>query len=218
MAEALALFAVIGYAFNVSALYVVKSFFPMAMHTALMFLLLAAGILFARPDRGLMKILSADSARRNFPPAVADNARVTSDPRTDRRDASTARADQPSPEAALIVLADTVIFTTLLWWELELLRRADGDDLRRSTRWHQRSSHPPGHRLSAERLWRWTPLERSWTGTPLAHEMFGYSHQEAMGLPMANTILPEAQRREFENGVAEFLKSGHGGLMGRRRR
>ena len=51
---------------------------------------------------------------------------------------------------------------------------------------------------------------------PLAHEMFGYSHQEAMGLPMANTILPEAQRREFENGVAEFLKSGHGGLMGRR--
>ena len=57
-----ALFAVIGYAFNVSALYVVKSFFPMAMHTALMFLLLAAGILFARPDRGLMKILSADSA------------------------------------------------------------------------------------------------------------------------------------------------------------
>ena len=116
------------------------------------------------------------------------------------------------------MLADTVIFTTLLWWELELLRRADVRRLKTEHALdHQQNSRP--HRSSIQqrmRLWRWTPLERSWTGTPSRHEMFGYSHQEAMGLPMANTILPEAQRREFENGVAEFLKSGHGGLMGRR--
>jgi len=218
MAEALALFAVIGYAFNVSALHVVKSFFPMAMHTAAMFVLLAAGILFARPDRGLMRVLSADSAagaiaRRLLPAMLGLPAVLGLIGELLQREGLI----DPGLRPPLVVLADTVIFTTLLWWELELLRRSDMQRLK--TEHALRTSEARTRQVIDSARDAFVAIDSAgiigdWN--PLAQEMFGYPHHEALGLPVGNTIFPSGQRQEFEDGLTQFLKTGHGALMGRR--
>ncbi len=72
---ALALISVLGYLYGVEALYGVSLYIPMALPTAVAFLLLGVGILCARPDRGLVSILTSDHAggvlaRRLLPAAV----------------------------------------------------------------------------------------------------------------------------------------------------
>ena len=72
---ALALLVIIGYAYGVSQLQGWYAFIPMALHTALTFLLLAGGVLAARADRGFVAFITADNAggllaRRLLPFAV----------------------------------------------------------------------------------------------------------------------------------------------------
>jgi len=71
----LSLFAVIGYLYGVESLYRIASFISIALPTAITFLFLCLGILFVRPDQGLMVIVSSDGAagvlaRRLLPAAV----------------------------------------------------------------------------------------------------------------------------------------------------
>jgi two-component system, sensor histidine kinase and response regulator len=52
----------IGYAYSILSLYQVGQHIPMALNSALAFALLGLGVLFARPDRGLMALLVSDTA------------------------------------------------------------------------------------------------------------------------------------------------------------
>lgn len=56
----LSLAAIIGYGYGVGPLYAIPSYIPMALNTAIAFFMLAAGVLFARPDRGWTRILVMD--------------------------------------------------------------------------------------------------------------------------------------------------------------
>ncbi len=74
-ASLFALFAVIGYLYGVESLYRFGSYISIALPTAITFLILSLGILFARPDQGWMIIVSSDNAagiqaRRLLPAAV----------------------------------------------------------------------------------------------------------------------------------------------------
>ena len=67
--------ALIGYAYGTKSLYGVGAYIPMALHTALTFLLLAGGILATHPQRGLMMTLTGQgtgnvTARRLLPAAI----------------------------------------------------------------------------------------------------------------------------------------------------
>jgi predicted Ser/Thr protein kinase len=71
----IALLAVIGYAYSALALIAFKQFIPMALPTALALALMSVGILCARPDRGLMRMITSESAegivlRRLLPATV----------------------------------------------------------------------------------------------------------------------------------------------------
>ena len=69
-----ALVALVGYLYSVTALYGIASYTQMALHTAGALCLLAGGILMARPDRGLMATVTSDrlggSMARRLLPAV----------------------------------------------------------------------------------------------------------------------------------------------------
>src|SRR5262249_1703206 len=74
-AALVALLALVGYTYSVLSLYGVGPFIPMALNTALAFAVLAAGVLGARPDRGLMAVVTSPGpggvmARRLLPAAV----------------------------------------------------------------------------------------------------------------------------------------------------
>jgi signal transduction histidine kinase len=70
-----ALLALIGYFYEVTFLYGITAYTGMALHTALTFILLGLGTLFARTDRGPMLVVMSDTpgghmARHLLPPAV----------------------------------------------------------------------------------------------------------------------------------------------------
>jgi PAS domain S-box-containing protein len=67
--------AMLGYIYNVASLYTLYQNNPMALHTAASFVLISLGVLFVRPDRGLMRLLSDPGAggitlRRLLPVAL----------------------------------------------------------------------------------------------------------------------------------------------------
>ena len=121
-----ALLAVIGYAYSALALTGLEQFIPMALNTAATFGLLSAGILCARPDRGIMAVLSSPGAggvmaRRLLPaavliPAVMGWLRWLGQ-----------RLDWLSPITGLsvFVLLTIIIFTALIWWNAASLDRKD---------------------------------------------------------------------------------------------
>jgi|GEM_PF-276037 len=53
----IAMFALIGYGFGIDRLHRVGPFIPMAIHTAVLLLILAAGLISLTPDRGIMLVL-----------------------------------------------------------------------------------------------------------------------------------------------------------------
>jgi PAS domain S-box-containing protein len=57
-AALIALVVVLGYAYRVESMYGVGQFIPMALHTALLFLLLASGVLLARPQVGIAALFA----------------------------------------------------------------------------------------------------------------------------------------------------------------
>src|ERR1044071_1017442 len=57
-----ALLALVGYFYEVAFLYGITAYTGMALHTALTFVLLSLGILFARTDRGLMSVVMSETA------------------------------------------------------------------------------------------------------------------------------------------------------------
>ncbi|MBI3961709.1 MAG: hypothetical protein HY335_03075 [Deinococcus sp.] len=64
--------ALIGYAYGVQALYAIAFYTSMALHTAATLTVLAVGVLLARPDRGLMTLVTSDGVggmlvRRRLP-------------------------------------------------------------------------------------------------------------------------------------------------------
>jgi signal transduction histidine kinase len=70
-----ALLPITGYLYGVQSFRGLASFIPMALHTAVTFLLLSAGLFFARPDTGFAQVFTTNDpqgvmARRLFPLAV----------------------------------------------------------------------------------------------------------------------------------------------------
>ena len=56
------LVAILGYAYHIDAFYGLSSFIPMALHTAITFLLLSSALLLAQTDQGLLAVFAGDSA------------------------------------------------------------------------------------------------------------------------------------------------------------
>ncbi len=51
---------------------------------------------------------------------------------------------------------------------------------------------------------------------PAAERTFGYSQHEAIGRPLAELIIPEAERDAHRQGIVRFLATGESRLLGRR--
>ncbi|CAN5310534.1 hypothetical protein BH18ACT10_BH18ACT10_12150 [soil metagenome] len=122
------LLAVIGYGYGVQAFYGVTSYIPMALHTALTFLLLFVGILLARPEHGLMSVVLSDSmggvmARRLLPPAVLVPALIG----WVRLEGQQAGLYGTGLGAALFVVAVVAFFVVMILLSVRLLHHSDNE-------------------------------------------------------------------------------------------
>ena len=59
-----------------------------------------------------------------------------------------------------------------------------------------------------------TGLIRDWN--PQAEKIFGWSRQEALGRPLAETIIPPRYREAHGRGLARFLETGEGPILNQR--
>lgn len=119
-------FALMGYGYGVPSFYDFYPYSSIAIHTALTFLLLSLGILFARPEHGLMKIFSSDDvggemARRLMPGAIVGPFFLgwlfLTGERMGLYD-STFRL-------ILFTVSSVIVFTILILWNARLLQKAD---------------------------------------------------------------------------------------------
>ncbi|MEW5858894.1 MAG: PAS domain S-box protein, partial [Cyanobacteriota bacterium] len=128
-AFSVALLGVLGYIYGVKSLYGISSYTQMALHAAVGFALLSTGILFARPDRGVMAVVTSQNAggmmARRMSPAV-----LGIPPFLGWLILAGYRAKSLETEMAISVLGslNIVVFAVLIWWNS---RNLNGIDIKR---------------------------------------------------------------------------------------
>jgi signal transduction histidine kinase/CheY-like chemotaxis protein len=137
LVAAIAFVAILGYAYDITSPFRARVSGPVALHSAILFLLLAVGIAFARPDRGIVgRMLAGDASglliRRLLPasllvPPVVGWIRLQGE---------LAGLYDTNIGLAIFVTANIVIFSTLIWHTAEVVRRADERRSRAETRLH----------------------------------------------------------------------------------
>jgi len=127
-ALAVAVLALLGYAYNVKALYGFASYTKMALHTVVAFVLLSLGMLGARPAQGFVRTLTStgmggELARRLLPAAIVIPI-VVGWLRLQGERAGFYEADFG---VSLVAVLDIIIFGTLIWWNCRALGRTDAE-------------------------------------------------------------------------------------------
>ena len=131
----IALLSIIGYTYSALSLAGIEQFIPMALNTAVLLALMSGGILCARPDRGVMAVLSSAGAggvmaRRLLPAVIFIPPVVGLVCWLGRQQGAQVQVIGLS----LFVLANIVIFTALIWWNAASLDRMDGERRRAERR------------------------------------------------------------------------------------
>ncbi len=187
--------AVIGYIYGVSSLYQIGVYSSIALHTALTFILLCLGILCARPEHGLISILSTEGAagilaRRLLPATIGIPIALgwlfLAGQRMGLYDTAFG--------TALYALSNVIVFSALIWWNTHLLHRADverGQAERALSLTEQRS------RALIENSWDAIALfDADGTilyGSPSTVQILGYSLDEFIGRNAFELIHEEDQ-------------------------
>jgi len=126
MAASGALTALTGYLYGVRSLYAIPLFGSIALYTVILFVALAIGILFARPDQGLMAVVSSETAggvmaRRLLPVVIALPVGLGGV----RLAGQQAGLYDTEFGLSLMVVSGVVSLIAIVWWNAGLLYRTD---------------------------------------------------------------------------------------------
>ncbi len=204
---ALALLALTGYIFGLTAFYRFTSLRPMALNTATNFLIMSLAILAARPGRGLTRVLVSDTTggtlmRRLLPTVLFVPLTLGLLWRT----AEHAGYLWPGFGLPLTVVSSVAIFAVVLYFNAGWLDRADRERRRAETALRQSAEQvqtlynqaPCGyHSLDAEgKIIAMNDTELAW---------LGYRREEVVGCKHLIDFLTPASRNRFKT-VFPLLK------------
>ncbi len=203
----LSLVALIGYLYGVEPLYGLASYSHMALHTSVALLVLSAGILAARPNVGLMAVITSDSpggqmARRLIPAAIAlpivlGLLRLLGQ-----------RAGHYGTEFGLSVmtLGMVVILTGLIVWSTATVnrlhagrRRAEGALAQAEARYEILFDNATDIIYSHDLEGRFTTVNNT------AERLLGYGPHELIGRNIADLVAPESLALAREKISAKVL-------------
>src|SRR6185295_15806931 len=168
----------------------------LAIHTTLAFLILCAGILFARPEQGLMKVFSSDNlggvmVRRLMPAALAMPFLLGWLFLTGQRMGlydSTFRL-------VLFALSTVVVFALLIWRNAGLLQSADLVRQQAEAQLCQSEEREAAILYaSLDAVITIDHQGRVLEFNPAAQKIFGYDRAEVLGMELAEMIIPPSLR------------------------
>jgi PAS domain S-box-containing protein len=194
------------------------AFTNMAVHTAILFLLLSAGTLTLRPDAGVARLLASTGvgggmARRLLPAAIVVPLLAG---------ALTIHIERRGMfgfEAAVSIFALSSIIVFVAFVMMNAARGERADSLRRAAE--------RGLRLSEERnqLIVETALDGVVTinargmitgWNTQAEKLFGWTRIEVMGRELAELVIPERARDEHRNGMRRYVETGVARVLNKR--
>ena len=215
---ALTFLVFLGYFYNVEMPPAFEPYISIALHTVIAFLLLCAALLFARPARGFVAIFLVENtggviARRMLPTALLVPALLGWLFALGREHGYYGRG----VSVALLAASITVIFTGMVWWIARALARADAQ--RRDAQGALLESERRKSSILDGALDAIITMDH--TGkvvdfNPAAEGTFGFRRAEIVGQPMAERIIPERLRARHYEGLANYLATGQGPVLGRR--
>ncbi len=192
-----------GYLYDVPVLYAIWTYLAVALHTAIAISLLSLGTLFARPDRGLLRVATSDGAggllaRRLLPAALLVPPLLG----WLRLQGELAGYYDARFGLAIHASANVVVFVALIFWSARSLGRLD--DARRAQEGHLRLivQHSPAGVAMFDLDLRYLVVSPRWIKDYRleGREILGRSHYEIFpGLP---EHWKEIHRRCLAGGTA----------------
>jgi two-component system cell cycle sensor histidine kinase/response regulator CckA len=217
-AGSISLMAVIGYAYRISALYRGGPFATIVLHNVIGFVVLSSGILAARPERGLTALLTSTQPggtlmRRLLLPAVVIPILIG----WLRLQGQRAGLYGTEFGAALFTMSTIVVFLALAAWTARSLDKSDAERLRAESALRRSEGRMKSVLDAAPDAvigMNAQGLVVSWN--PRAEAIFGWSGSEAVGRRLAELIIPPRHGETHAEGLARFLATGEGPVIGRR--
>jgi PAS domain S-box-containing protein len=209
------LLAVIGYAFSTGAFYQVGAFIPMALHTALAFLMLAVGILGALSHAGITKIFTSRGlggivARRLLPAAVLVPVVLG----WLRLEGQRAGLYGTAVGVSLTVTVSIFLFVVLIGWTASALERTDAErrlaaEALRETARELEAAHQANQRIldySLDVICTIDEAGRFVQVSAACEKIWGYAPAELVGREYIELVCPEDVPQT--NQAAQNIVSG----------
>ncbi len=213
----LAIFSIIGYLYKVQVFYGIFVYFPMAVNSAICFLLLSVAFLFSTSQKGIMKELTGNltgsvTARpliisALIIPIILGWLRLLGD-----------WQNLFSVEfgTAILILAIIVVFLAIIWHNTVLLNRRDlqkqaADHALKENEEHVKmifDAAPDAVIVMDEdgTIVKWNAK---------AESMLGWKQNEVLGKILGEIIIPERFREAHQKGMQHFLRTGEGIVIGK---
>jgi PAS domain S-box-containing protein len=186
----------LGFLYDVEYLYGSQPYASMAVHTALLFVMLGVGLLCARPDRGLAQRIIADDAggmflRRLIPAAIFVPVIVG----YVRYHGELAGYYSWQFGLAVYTAANVMIFCVLVWRSANSVRQANSARLQAERfRWEMAALvESADDAILSKNL---DGIVRSWNSA--AERLLGYRADEIIGQPVTRFIPDDRQDEESE--------------------
>jgi PAS domain S-box-containing protein len=186
LAGIVALLALVGYVYGIQSLYRLSPFSSMALHTALTFFVLSLASLAARPERGIIAAIIADTAsglmlRRLLPAALVLPIVIG----WIRLQGQRAGLYDTEVGLAIFALANIAVFTGLIWWTARLLQRTDAERKQAEEQFRLVVEGSPNAMILVSAAGQ-IHLVNAQT-----EALFGYTQAELLGQPVEMLVPPQ---------------------------
>jgi PAS domain S-box-containing protein len=211
---AVAFFSILGYLYRVQAFYGILVYIPMAVHTAISFLLLSLAILFATPDKGLMQtftgIYAGSMIARFLIPAVIIVPVVFG---LFRLYGYWTGIFSTEFGVAILVLSIILFFLGLTWYTVKLLNARDIEKEAADFALQRSEEETKYQALLLQNIadaMISTDIDfRIVTWNKAAEELYGWTEQEVSGKKISDILMPVYDLVSREEILSAYFKNGY---------